>query len=364
MTTKGIDLSLWDAGVNRDIPLDWSKYSWDFAFIKVSEGKVIDPAFDMQWSAARGNTIRGAYHYFRCFVDPKQSVLATLDFLNNDYGELPLAFDLEGRDGFPASYVMQQSKSWLSWYEEFTGIRPIIYSRRLFLRDELKTANYDWLKNYKLWLAEYYFDRMSPVTSRNQRLSDVLSGVYPASFPVPPAPFSRVSFFQFSEFGQPENIPGYYLGYGHKLQVDLNLYNGTQIQMLEEFKMIEPPQTGDSMTTYNLIATGDPTKVFADAGGTSPISQIAKDTQFTSRAKLATTYYITSPKVGYVKISQVRLVSTVPDVPPPPPDDPPPIPVVSPVIFASMDFDLPAKRMTTTRRRADGTSDISNDPIA
>jgi len=42
----------------------------------------------------------------------------------------------------------------------------------------------------------------------------------------------------------------------------------------------------------------------------------------------------------------------------------PPPPAISPVVHASMDFDLAAKTMVTTRRRQDGTSDVDRDPIA
>lgn len=41
-----------------------------------------------------------------------------------------------------------------------------------------------------------------------------------------------------------------------------------------------------------------------------------------------------------------------------------PTPVISPVVHASMDFDLANKTMTTTRRRLDGTVDVDRDTIA
>src|SRR5688572_28589158 len=89
---KGIDVSYYDDIVN------WSLYDNDFAFIKVSEGTVIDKVFREQWRNAKGHTIRGAYHYFRPFVDPRLAAQKVAEYLDGDLGELPLALDLETTD--------------------------------------------------------------------------------------------------------------------------------------------------------------------------------------------------------------------------------------------------------------------------
>src|SRR5687768_9508173 len=98
MTTApiGADFAKYDGGGNLPYHvLAWDQYTWDFAFIKASEGTVIDPLFREQWAAARGNAVRGAYHFFRPFVDPILAVTTFLDYLDGDRGELPAVLDLE-----------------------------------------------------------------------------------------------------------------------------------------------------------------------------------------------------------------------------------------------------------------------------
>lgn len=259
MRVAGGDFSKWDGTDTFDKTLDWDLYNWAFAFVKVSEGKIIDPLFQKQWAAARGKVPRGAYHFFRCYVDPKQSVQSTIDFLGGDLGELPLVLDLETRDGYSAQFYVSQTKSWLAWYEELTGVRPLIYSRVDFLKNELLCANYPFFSAYKLWLAEYHWDKL-PAAERDPILLDVLQD-YPVTFPTPPAPFPRCSFWQYTAHGMPESTPGYYLGYGHKKQVDWNLYNGTNQQFLAEFNLTgvpdpdpEPPGNGVIMDE-NILFT-------------------------------------------------------------------------------------------------------------
>ena len=184
---KGADLSKWDGGADHDKTLDWTAYTWDFAFIKVSEGLVIDPLFKPQWAAARGNTIRGGYHYFHPVVDPKQAAAKTIEYMDGDLGELPLMFDLESTDG--RSDTLDRAKSYLSWYEQWTGVRPLVYSGPDFLTNILKAGSRaPWLINYKLCLAEYPFDRMSPVSARDAQIHRILTEQMLIANPPPPAP--------------------------------------------------------------------------------------------------------------------------------------------------------------------------------
>lgn len=252
----GVDLSIWD-GAKKNVLVNWEAYTWPFTFIKASEGMVEDPLFRLQWEAARGHTFRGAYHFFRPGQDPKRSVEKLLTILGDDKGELPLAFDLEVTDG--VSRVLEVARSWLAWYEQYTGVRPIIYSRTGFLRDELKCINYPYLESYKLWLAEYHFDKMSPVATRIQRLKSVLSGTYPLDFPKPPSPFKRVSFYQWTALGTPEMVPGYYSGSDGKKEIDLNFYIGTRQDMMQEFgiQAAQPGQEPVKESALRLMIGGD-----------------------------------------------------------------------------------------------------------
>lgn len=271
MFAKGIDASLWDGGEQHDQPLHWPSYFWEFAFVKVSEGLVRDPLFPIQWAAARGHVVRGGYHFFRPGQDPKASALKTMDLLGEDAGELPVALDLEVTDGLPAAEVAARAKTWLAWYEQETGIRPIVYSSLYFLRDVLQASRYPWLESYRLWLAQYPFDKMEPAAMRDQRIADVLAGAYIPIFPAAPAPFRRISFWQWTALGYPEQVPGYYLGTGHKREIDFNFYNGSRELLAAEFRLgalptpTTPPIEGDTMqgqvlTGLNIRRTTDTTQ--------------------------------------------------------------------------------------------------------
>src|SRR5574343_612691 len=252
MYSKGADFSKWDGGVNQDKVLDWPVYDWDFAFIKASEGLAIDPLFSRQWSGARGYTARGAYHFFRPNADPERSARLTVQYLAGDYGELPLALDMEALDNVSPAAVAARAFSWLSWYEQLTGIRPIVYSSSYFL-GLLKSANYPKFAEYKLWLAQYPYDKMEPDAVRDGVIEKVLHGEANPNFPNPPAPFKKTTFWQWTAIGKPEDVPGYYTGPGSKKEVDFDFYNGTAEEMQAEFEYTlpghvpEPPSTGVTM---------------------------------------------------------------------------------------------------------------------
>lgn len=248
---KGIDVSKWDGAGGHLI--DWKQYShkFDFAFFKVSDGNVIDPVFKDQWNAARGKTLRSAYHFFHPNLDPKASVQKTISYLEGDLGELPLMFDMEVADNVGDPFV--QAKSWLSWYEQLTGIRPIFYSSPNFLYQYHSEKNL-WLSNYILHLAEYPWDNLA-VEQRTPKLHDVLEDKVPYHFPLPPKPFNKVWFWQWTGKGNPEDVPGYYLGANHKLAVDFNMFNGTASEFSSLFHLSDMPSTSKTINTISIDYT-------------------------------------------------------------------------------------------------------------
>jgi len=243
---KGIDVSYYD------FILNWSLYDNDFAFIKVSEGTVIDKVFKAQWKEARGQTIRGAYHFFRPFVDPKLAAETTFEYMDGDLGELPLVLDLETTDN--RADTVARALLFLARWRQLAGKRPMIYTAPGFL-DNIQAHNYIILEEYKLWLATYPFDKIQgnwTEEKRDQRLTDIWQGKYLLSFPPPPRPFKRVSFFQFTGKGPPNLIKGYQ---SNKLAVDFNLYNGqTFKELVQEFQIdYIPKPEGETMTIYGRV---------------------------------------------------------------------------------------------------------------
>jgi len=250
MYLPGIDTSLWDAGPKPFMNImNWAQYPWHYAFIKVGEGTFIDPAFLRQWTAAKGHIYRGAYHFFRPAVDPKTSVARTIEYLGGDLGELPLALDLEVTDG--RADVLDRAKSWMAWYEARTGVRPILYTSPSFLTENF-AYRYTYLKSFKLWLAQYYYDKWEPAAVRDAKIERVLAGQDIPSCPKPPAPFERVSFWQWTALLKPHQIGGYYMGSDGKKEIDGIFYLGTLTDLVAEFNLPDlpalPPSQNQNMT--------------------------------------------------------------------------------------------------------------------
>jgi GH25 family lysozyme M1 (1,4-beta-N-acetylmuramidase) len=238
-TVPGIDVSYWDSGI------DWPKVratGQRFMFTKATEGDFYaDPTFAANWSGAKSaGLLRGAYHFFRCNVDPKKQARKFIDYVRKvkDDGELPPVLDLESNDGQTKDKVISRVKTWLDEVEKAFGKKPIIYSGQYFLQDYLSEAGGgppSWAKDYALWLAQYpntYVDGQKPFLPR---------GWY------------GWTFWQYSEKGRINGINS---------SVDLNIFNGT-LEELYKFAgaqiTTEPTEVGKTHTvnagdTFESIA--------------------------------------------------------------------------------------------------------------
>ena len=203
-TVPGIDVSYWDSGI------DWPKVratGQRFMFTKATEGDFYaDPTFAANWSGAKSaGLLRGAYHFFRANVDPKQQAKKFIDYVKKvkDDGELPPVLDLESNDGQTKDKVISRAKTWLDEVEKAFGKKPIIYSGQYFLQDYLSEAGGGppkWAKDYPLWLAQYpnsYVDGQQPYLPRG---------------------WFKWTIWQYSEKGSVNGI---------NASVDLNVFNGT-----------------------------------------------------------------------------------------------------------------------------------------
>jgi GH25 family lysozyme M1 (1,4-beta-N-acetylmuramidase) len=118
-TVPGIDVSYWDSAI------DWSKVRATgqcYMFTKATEGDFYaDPTFPTNWSGAKAvGILRGAYHFFRCNVDPKKQSKKFIDYVKtvNDNGELPPVLDLESNDGMTKDKYLH-AKTWLDEVEKY-----------------------------------------------------------------------------------------------------------------------------------------------------------------------------------------------------------------------------------------------------
>jgi GH25 family lysozyme M1 (1,4-beta-N-acetylmuramidase) len=255
MKALGIDLSEWDLR-----PIDYRQASklLSFGYIKISQGVDPDPLFPGQWRAAVGWILRGLYHFFDPRVDPGRSVDKTLELYRAETpGELPPALDLESNYGVSYPETLEKARAWLEIWEDKTGIRPIIYSSPGFLGSlGAGLRENQWLRGYPVWLSQWYFDNM-PDADRKIRIGQILRGEMIPNYPAPVSPWSlRPPFWQWTSRGEPGDIPGYYMGPGHKLAVDLNYYDGTEEDLFRQYGTPRRRlENGESMYLYSITPT-------------------------------------------------------------------------------------------------------------
>lgn len=143
-------------------------YHWPgglkFGFAKATEGtSFVDGQFAHNWSALKSRgMVRGAYHFAHPAnnaVTEAQHFLSVVRARGLHDGDL-LALDLEDADGKPAAHVASWAKTWLTYVQHQTGIRPLLYTYRSF------AATYcAGLGGYPLWIAD-------PTTAGKPRLAD------------------------------------------------------------------------------------------------------------------------------------------------------------------------------------------------
>ena len=244
-TVPGIDVSYWDSGI------DWPKVratGQRFMFAKATEGDFYaDPTFPTNWSGAKAaGLLRGAYHFFRCNVDPKKQAKKFIDYVKktNDNGELPPVLDLESNDGQTKDKVISRAKTWLDEVEKAFGRKPIIYSGQYFLQDYFSEAGGGppkWAKDYPLWLAQYpntYVDGQQPYLPRG---------------------WFAWTIWQYSEKGKVNGI---------NANVDMNVFNGT-LEELYKFAKAEmtTPVDPEPVEKTHKVTAGDTFESIANKYG-------------------------------------------------------------------------------------------------
>ena len=193
-TVKGIDVSYYQGTI------DWTRVKNDgvrFAFLRVSDGTgFIDPKFPTYWAQSKAaGVVRGAYQYFR----PNQDPIAQADLLIAKIGtlapdDLPPVIDVEADGGLSPTQVAAKVKLWVDHVEAELGVTPIVYTGFYFWRDQVGAPAFAAAS--PLWHAQY--------TS--------------AACPNIPAPWGDWAFWQYTDSGAVDGIPG---------NVDMNRFNGT-----------------------------------------------------------------------------------------------------------------------------------------
>jgi GH25 family lysozyme M1 (1,4-beta-N-acetylmuramidase) len=232
---RGIDVSKWDAaklvaGKNVWTPIDWRRARDEskiaLAIIKASEGMYEDPAFPLQWAAAKPHLPRMAYHYFRADVNAIQAAAKFVDILRRagyDPRYDSVALDVEVKPTLMLNATFwAYVGSWLYEVEKALGDLPYIYVGYWFA---VETKAPPTLGRYPLWLAQYPYDfKDAPLydaITLSQWEARVASGLlWPR---LPTDIWKTVAIWQMTARCMPSNIAGYPTGPGTKLAVDWNI---------------------------------------------------------------------------------------------------------------------------------------------
>lgn len=196
-TTFGVDVSYYNGTI------DWAKAKaagLGFAILRVSDGTGFkDPKFATYAAGARAQGIlRGAYQFFR----PAQDVNAQADLMIAAQAQLaaddlPPTIDVEAPGNLGAATIAARVTQWVNRVKAATGRTPIVYTGKYFWRDEVGGSTAQ--ASSALWVAQY--------TSLCPDL---------------PAPWTRWTFWQYSESGRVAGIPG---------DVDMDRFNGSLAEL-------------------------------------------------------------------------------------------------------------------------------------
>ena len=194
----GIDVSEYQDKINWDKVKEIDGgYPIEFVFVRASIGNErADKKFKTYWKKAKEKGfICGAYHYYR----PNENSIEQADNFIKQVtlveGDFPPVLDIEK---LPKTQSIDRLKvglrRWLEKVEAHYGVKPIIYSGESYYEDFLK----DDFEEYPFWIANY--------TAFYKDIDD------------------EWSIWQLTENGR---IPGI------KGPVDINIYNGTSVEMKE-----------------------------------------------------------------------------------------------------------------------------------
>ena len=216
-----IDVSSYDAAttVARQTvwkPVDWAKTDLSLAIIKCSESVREDPAFRIQWAAAKGILPRMAYHFFRSNMNAIAQADKVKSILEDDFDPKIdfVAVDFETTDGVPGLQRLNALGSWLYEIEKL-GITPLIYTYRFFWLDA-GGATAIWAAKYPLWFAAWPRDNwianlpLPPYTFTADKFAVFKTDIVTEKYkPFVPPPWEKCAVWQFTARADTKAVPGH-----------------------------------------------------------------------------------------------------------------------------------------------------------
>jgi len=225
----GIDVSHWQ-GV-----IDWNAVKASgqiFAFIKATESyNFTDSRFVANWRNAKAAGLkRGMYHFYRFSASSASqlnNLMKAFASVGYDYGELPIAVDIEDTDTKPNANALL---GFIKAVQVRTGRRVCVYTGNWWWNTARWGGPVTWAKDYDLWCASYTATPLVP--------SDWLSVGW--------------RFWQYSSTGSVGGISG---------NVDLNKFNGTSVAFAQYLTTVNvtapPPPTGTAWRGLHMRADGN-----------------------------------------------------------------------------------------------------------
>ena len=155
--------------------IDWNKINEDriennlikFIFIKATEGTdLVDANFESNWSSAKKyGFVRGAYHFYIPYTDPKLQALNFIINAKHEPGDFVpiLDFETNGKTLNERKALANNVKIWLETVEKYLGVKPIIYTNKPIFREYIKGK----LDSYPIWIADYVSENQNNFDCEN-----------------------------------------------------------------------------------------------------------------------------------------------------------------------------------------------------
>ncbi|WP_373482505.1 glycoside hydrolase family 25 protein [Acetobacterium sp.] len=203
---KGVDLSAYQGDVDWALLAD---QNIDFAFIKATEGDdYVDTKFKTNWEESQKTQLKvGAYHFLNYDTTGKAQAKNFIDNVPVSARNLPPVVDLElygiyEDNALPKEQVKVILDELLKELEDNYGVKPIIYTTHRIFKMYIGTD----YKDYPIWIVD--LDNYWPDALENGEI---------------------FTFWQYSHRGMMDGYDG------DETFIDMNLYNGTYAEFIDEF---------------------------------------------------------------------------------------------------------------------------------
>jgi GH25 family lysozyme M1 (1,4-beta-N-acetylmuramidase) len=150
--TFGIDVSHYNGIIDWSVVKE-SKHPIEFVFVRSTMGKNgVDRRYNENLNGAekQGFTV-GTYHYYRPNENSTEQFMHFKKHAVIKKGHLLPVLDIEEESRYGEENLRKGIKNWLNLAEQEYGVKPIIYTGRVFYRQYLK-GHFD---DYPLWIASY-----------------------------------------------------------------------------------------------------------------------------------------------------------------------------------------------------------------